>query len=633
MASNVQLFHCMNISLIKSRYKKSNEWKLNELILEEERVDSEIKKKCSFIPMLIRKHGNEWYEFFINDVIKFLKSEARRLNSVRKLYINNLFDILNVIDINNDNLRSEIKTKIEKYYEEERLGIEKRACEAKRNIIYQPTKVLIEKELKKSEKNSINKFQTEKEILTDKDKIMSEVSNFYKDLLSTERVSKSLIENYKFSIKPFNLVENKFDIGYKITFAEAEEVVLKMKNSSPVPNGLTIGFYKKKFKYFGHYFVDILNDHTGKLSNTYYESKIKLIPKKKKDIKGINDLRPITLTNLEYRIFTKIISNRFRMISHRFLEDHQTCSIKDRRMNDNILLLRDLIEDSNKDLNIISVDQKKAFDSVSHRYLFALLRHLNIGEFMLNNIIRIYQRAYAKIIMNKIESDPFSIISGIKQGCALSMILYILLIEELMLRIKNNQNIRGYKLYVLNEREIKCTAYADDIGGYLADHLSISLFFQEFDDPIELIKRDTLILPFEEGGMNMFNLYGRLKTIHMQSFFYIAKNHQRDFFQISIFWLKFYLRDIGLRNFNLIPYGGDINIPKYYEYMIECVNEFKSYDRLFLQKRTSFTSKNIYKIFRKKYEKRSKIESEYRDIDWKNVYNTINSKSLNSELR
>ncbi|CAF1034344.1 unnamed protein product, partial [Brachionus calyciflorus] len=67
------------------------------------------------------------------------KNEARRLNSIRKLYINNLFDKLNVIDINNDNLRSEIKTKIEKY-EEERLGIEKRACEAKRNFIYQQTK-------------------------------------------------------------------------------------------------------------------------------------------------------------------------------------------------------------------------------------------------------------------------------------------------------------------------------------------------------------------------------------------------------------------------------------------------------------------------------------------------------------
>ncbi|CAF1034362.1 unnamed protein product [Brachionus calyciflorus] len=105
---------------------------------------------------------------------------------------------------------------------------------------------------------------------------MSEVSKFYKELLSTERV-----------------IENKYDIGYKITFSEAEKVVLKMENSSPGPNGLTIGFYKKYFKYFGHYFVNILNDHTGKLSNTFYESRIKLIPKNKKEIKGINDLRPI----------------------------------------------------------------------------------------------------------------------------------------------------------------------------------------------------------------------------------------------------------------------------------------------------------------------------------------------------
>ncbi|CAF0977091.1 unnamed protein product [Brachionus calyciflorus] len=78
--------------------------------------------------------------------------------------------------------------------------------------------------------------------------------------------------------------------------------------------------------------------------------------------------------------------------------------------------------------------------------------------------------------------ETFSIIikSGIKQGCALSMMLYIIAIEELMLRIKLNKNIKGYKIYGLEEREIKSTAYADDIVEYLSDKLSIELFFQEF---------------------------------------------------------------------------------------------------------------------------------------------------------
>ncbi|CAF1034380.1 unnamed protein product [Brachionus calyciflorus] len=124
----------------KSRFKRSNDWKSNELVLENEIVDYEIKKRCSFILMLIQQHGNEWYEFFINDVIRFLKSESRRVNSLRKIYIYNLFDIKNVIDKNNESLRSEIKAKIENYYEEERPRIEKMACEANRNLIINKAK-------------------------------------------------------------------------------------------------------------------------------------------------------------------------------------------------------------------------------------------------------------------------------------------------------------------------------------------------------------------------------------------------------------------------------------------------------------------------------------------------------------
>ena len=152
--------------------------------------------------------------------------------------------------------------------------------------------------------------------------------------MSVDKVPQESIENYKFLIKPLNKIDDKIDIGYKITYAEAEEVVMKMDSSSPGPNGLTIGFFKKYFKYLGNFFIDILNNHQDSLPKTFMESKIKLIPKNKKEIKGVNDLRPISLTNFEYRIFTKILANRFRLIGHKIIQDHQTCSIFGRRMND-----------------------------------------------------------------------------------------------------------------------------------------------------------------------------------------------------------------------------------------------------------------------------------------------------------
>ena len=134
-----------------------------------------------------------------------------------------------------------------------------------------------------------------------------------------------------------------FFLEREITYDEVFEVINKMKGSSPGPNGLTLGFFKKFFPFFGVHSVEMLNDKDNVLSDTFNRINIKPIPKNtKKKKKNINDLRPISLTNFEYRIFTKVLANRLHKLSSILIGDHQTCGILGRRMNDNICLLRDL---------------------------------------------------------------------------------------------------------------------------------------------------------------------------------------------------------------------------------------------------------------------------------------------------
>lgn len=116
----------------------------------------------------------------------------------------------------------------------------------------------------------------------------------------------------------------------------------------------------------------MLNENDQKLSDTFNRVNIKLIPKNNEKKKGIKGLRPISLTNFEYRIFTKVLTNMLHKLSDIFIGDHQTCCIIRRRMTDNICLLRDLIEDARRrgiDLNVILAEQNKAFDSENHQYL------------------------------------------------------------------------------------------------------------------------------------------------------------------------------------------------------------------------------------------------------------------------
>ena len=62
------------------------------------------------------------------------------------------------------------------------------------------------------------------------------------------------------------------------------------------------------------------------------------------------------------------------------------------------------------------------------------------------------------------------------------MLLYVLCIEELIERIKSNNNIKGYKINVLKSFLVKVSAYADDMCGVLSSFESISELFLEMNE-------------------------------------------------------------------------------------------------------------------------------------------------------
>lgn len=50
---------------------------------------------------------------------------------------------------------------------------------------------------------------------------------------------------------------------------------------------------------------------------------------------------------------------------------------------------------------------------------------------------------------------------GIRQGCPVSALLFLFVMEILNLKIKNCRDIKGFKINSL-EKEIKCIQHADD---------------------------------------------------------------------------------------------------------------------------------------------------------------------------
>ena len=102
-----------------------------------------------------------------------------------------------------------------------------------------------------------------------------------------------------------------------ITEAECIKALKEMKNQkSPGSDGITVEFYKLFRNNIKQYYVNSINYSfkSGSLTELQKQSIITLIPKENKDITSLDNWRPISLLNVDYKIATKVIANRIKHI-------------------------------------------------------------------------------------------------------------------------------------------------------------------------------------------------------------------------------------------------------------------------------------------------------------------------------
>ena len=108
---------------------------------------------------------------------------------------------------------------------------------------------------------------------------------------------------------------------------------------------------------------------------------------------------------------------------------------KNRSCTDHIATLRIIAEQSlewNTSLNITFIDFEKASDSVNHSTLWKILRHYGIPEKFIAIIQQSYYNSQLRVIRNGELTPPFSVKTGVQQGCIISPMLFLLVIDWIM---------------------------------------------------------------------------------------------------------------------------------------------------------------------------------------------------------
>jgi len=135
--------------------------------------------------------------------------------------------------------------------------------------------------------------------------------------------------------------------------------------------------------------------------------------------------------------------------------------------------VQDLIEYTSKH-NIpgalISLDFQKAYDSLEWNFMLESLKHFNFGENFIK-WIRILYTHPSMVFKNKgWISSPIHPSRGIRQGCPVSSLIFILSAEIMASSLRQNDKIKGINV---GTHEYKLSQYADDSYLFLRDVESI----------------------------------------------------------------------------------------------------------------------------------------------------------------
>ena len=118
-----------------------------------------------------------------------------------------------------------------------------------------------------------------------------------------------------------------------------------------------------------------------------------------------------------------------------------------------------------KDKNhmIISIDALKTFDKIQHPFMIKTLQTMGIEGTYLNIVKAIYNKSTANITLNGEKLKTFPVLSGTRQGCPLSPLLFNIVLEVLATEVREEKEIKGIQI----RKEVKLSLFADDMIQYI----------------------------------------------------------------------------------------------------------------------------------------------------------------------
>ena len=161
---------------------------------------------------------------------------------------------------------------------------------------------------------------------------------------------------------------------------------------------------------------------------------IKLLEKPNKDKRYVAHWRPVLLLNFDLKIISKSLATKLKNVLGKLIDARQTAYVNEKfigesgRLIDDVLKVCDMQKLSGY---LLTVDFEKAFDSLNHNFLIAVLKKYGFGDDFINWILILFNSQESCVINGGHSTKYFSLERGARQGDPISAYLLVLALEIL----------------------------------------------------------------------------------------------------------------------------------------------------------------------------------------------------------
>lgn len=338
-------------------------------------------------------------------------------------------------------------------------------------------------EKKNVDKSSISLLRDNKgKHIMNQQQIRKHVHKFYSKLYDV-KVKRHDLKKYFENLQNPKLTEDLAKVCEgRLTEKECQQAVFEFeKNKTPGSDGLNIEFYQFFWTEIKVLLVCSLNEgfQKNELSNTQRQAIIKLLYKKG-DKSDLENWRPISLLNYDYKIAASVLAKRLQKVISTLVSRDQVGYIKGRSLAENIRLIEDLFyyiqNYSHRGIALLS-DFRKAFDCLSWDFLFECLHIFGFKKDFCKWVSTLYTNIQCCVNVNGWLTETITLSRGVRQGCPLSALLFILAVEILAIKVRSDPEIKGVEMF--GTVEIKMLQFADDA----------TIFVDEIDSLKKAIKQ------------------------------------------------------------------------------------------------------------------------------------------------